>query len=125
MSAVHAQLPRVQQPAPRPRLAIVPAYRHRPSRTPFVLLLVVLLSVGLITLLLLNTALSQDSFRLSDLRRHSAQLTDDEQGLERQIADLEAPQRLAKTARELGLRPSGNPIFLRTPDGRVIGDTGQ
>jgi cell division protein FtsL len=90
-----------------------------------VLLLVALLSVGLITLLLLNTALSQDSFRLSDLRRHSAQLTDDEQGLERQIADLEAPQRLAKTARELGLRPSGNPIFLHTPDGRVIGDTGQ
>ena len=125
MSAVHAQLPRVQQPAPRPRLAIVPAYRHQPSRTPFVLLLVALLGVGLITLLLLNTALSQDSFRLSDLRRQSAQLTDDEQGLERQIADLEAPARLAKMARSLGMKPSGNPIFLRTPDGRVIGVTGQ
>ena len=125
MSAVHAQLPRVQQPVPRPRLAIVPAYRHRRSRTPFVLLLVALLSVGLISLLLLNTALSQDSFRLSDLGRHSAQLTDDEQALERQIADLEAPQRLAETARELGMKPSGNPLFLRTPDGRVIGDTGQ
>jgi cell division protein FtsL len=125
MSAVHAQLPRVQQPAARPRLAIVPAYRHRTSRTPFVLLLVALLSVGLISLLLLNTALSQDSFRLSDLRRHSAQLTDDEQALERQIADLEAPQRLAETARELGMKPSGNPIFLRTPDGRVIGEPGQ
>jgi len=125
MSAVHAQLPRVQQPVPRPRLAIVPAYRHRRSRTPFVLLLVALLSVGLISLLLLNTALSQDSFRLSDLGRRSAQLTDDEQALERQIADLEAPQRLAETARELGMKPSGNPIFLRTPDGRVIGDTGQ
>jgi hypothetical protein len=34
-------------------------------------------------------------------------------GLERQIADLEAPQRLAETARDL-VRPSGNPIFLRT-----------
>jgi len=90
-----------------------------------VLLLEALLSVGLISLLLLNTALSQDSFRLSDLGRHSAQLTDDEQALERQIADLEAPQRLAETARELGMKPSGNPIFLRTPDGRVIGDTGQ
>jgi cell division protein FtsB len=125
MSAVHAQLPRVQQPTRRPRLAIVPAYRHRPSRTPFVLLLVALLSVGLIALLLLNTALSQDSFRLSDLRQHSAQLTDDEQGLERQIADLEAPQRLAERARELGLRPGGDPLFVRTPDGRVIGDPGQ
>ena len=125
MSALHAQLPRVQQPAPRPRLAIVPTPRHRPSRTPFVLLLVALLSVGLITLLLLNTALSQDSFRLSDLRQRSAQLTDNEQGLERQIADLEAPQRLAKTARELGMKPGGNPLFLRTPDGRVIGDPGQ
>lgn len=125
MSAVHAQLPRVQQPAPRPRLAIVPTSRHRPSRTPFVLVLVALLSVGLITLLLLNTALSQDSFRLSDLRQRSAQLTDDEQGLERQIADLEAPQRLAETARELGMKPSGDPLFLRAPDGRVIGDPGQ
>jgi len=125
MSAVHAQLPRVQQPTQRPRLAIVPAYRHRRSRTPFVVLLVALLSVGLITLLLLNTALSQDSFRVSDLRQRSAQLTDNEQALERQVADLEAPQRLAKTARELGMKPGGNPLFLRTPDGRVIGDPGQ
>lgn len=122
MSAVHAPLPREPQPAPRPRLTLVPGYRRRASRTPFVVLLAALLAVGLITLLVLNTALSQDSFRLTDLRRQSAQLTDEEQGLEREIADLEAPARLAERAKELGMKPSGDPLFLRIPDGPVIGD---
>jgi cell division protein FtsL len=90
-----------------------------------VVLLAALLAIGLISLLVLNTALSQDSFRLTDLRRQSAQLTDEEQGLEREIADLEAPQRLAERAKELGMKPSGDPLFLRTLDGRVIGDSGR
>jgi cell division protein FtsB len=125
MSAIHAQLLRAAQPRQRPRLAVVPAYRRRPSRTPFVLLLVALLGVGLGTLLFLNTALSQDSFRLTDMRRQSAQLTDREEVLQRQIDELEAPQRLAAAAKALGMRPTGDRVFLTVPGGRVIGEAAQ
>ncbi len=80
-----------------------------------------LLSVGLIALLLLNTTLAQDSFRLADLRDRAAVLSDRTEVLAREIADLEAPQRLAEAARALGLVPRDDVRFLRTPGGEVIG----
>ncbi|WP_173263365.1 FtsB family cell division protein [Streptomyces pacificus] len=90
------------------------------ARTPFVLLVVVLLGGGLITLLLLNTSLNEGSFRLSELRKKTTELTDREQALQRDVDARSAPDALERRARELGMVPGGSPAFLG-PDGTVRG----
>lgn len=106
---------------PAARLAqLVPSGSARAARTPFVLLVVVLLGSGLITLLLLNASLNQGSFALSELRKETTELTDEEQALQKEVDAYEAPDALARRARELGMVPGGGPVFLN-PDGSVRG----
>jgi hypothetical protein len=81
---------------------------------------VLLLGGGLIALLMLNSALSEASFRLDDLQKDTKGLTDEEQGLQRDIDSYSAPEALQRRARELGMIPGGDPAFL-SPDGTVKG----
>ncbi|QGV82844.1 cell division protein FtsL [Streptomyces ficellus] len=94
------------------------------ARTPFVLLVVVLLGGGLIALLLLNSSLNEGSFRLSELKKRTTELTDEEQELQRDVDDRSAPDALERRARELGMVPGGSPAFL-SPDGSVRGVPGR
>jgi hypothetical protein len=103
------------------RLAgLMPARPSTAARTPFVLLVVVLLGGGLITLLLLNSSLNQGSFKLSELKRKTTGLTDEQQALQRDVDSYSAPDALERRARELGMVPGGSPAFL-DPDGTVRG----
>ncbi|GHE67244.1 hypothetical protein CP980_24395 [Streptomyces vinaceus] len=88
--------------------------------TPFVLLVVALLAGGLISLLLLNSALNQGSFQLSKLKKETTALTDEEQALQRDVDGYSAPDALQRRAHELGLVPGGSPVFIG-PDGKVTG----
>ncbi|MCQ6556047.1 cell division protein FtsL [Streptomyces sp. C10-9-1] len=107
------------------RLArLLPSGPSSAARTPFVLLVVLLLSGGLITLLLLNSSLSQGSFRLSELKKRTTELTDQQQALQRDVDGRSAPDALARRARELGMVPGGSPAFLDT-DGTVRGVPGE
>ena len=107
---------------PAPPLRLVPAPRRRVARrTPFVLLIVTVLGVGLVALLLLNTGVAQDSFQLTDLRRQSALLQDREEALEQEIAQLSTPDRLAKEAERLGMQPGSGPVFIEVPGGTILG----
>ncbi|MFB6810718.1 hypothetical protein [Streptomyces sp. NPDC056387] len=90
------------------------------ARTPFVLLVVALLAGGLISLLLLNSALNQGSFQLSRLKKETTALTDEEQALQRDVDGYSAPDALQRRAQELGLVPGGSPVFIG-PDGKVTG----
>lgn len=90
------------------------------ARTPFVLLVVALLGGGLISLLLLNSALNQGSFQLSKLKKETTALTDEEQALQRDVDGYSAPDALQRRAHELGLVPGGSPVFIG-PDGKVAG----
>ncbi|MEU0941960.1 septum formation initiator family protein [Streptomyces canus] len=90
------------------------------ARTPFVLLVVLLLGGGLIGLLVLNSALSEGSFKLTDLQKDTKSLTDEQQALQRDIDAYSAPDALLRRARELGMVPGGDPVFL-DPDGTVKG----
>ncbi|MEU4111758.1 septum formation initiator family protein [Streptomyces sp. NPDC027717] len=112
------------KPAPRGRAArlarLIPAGRARAARTPFVLLVVLLLGGGLLGLLVLNSALSEGSFELDDIQRRTKSLTDEEQALQRDIDAYSAPDALQRRARELGMVPGGDPAFLG-PDGTVKG----
>ncbi|MEV5428869.1 septum formation initiator family protein [Streptomyces sp. NPDC052701] len=106
------------------RLAqLLPAGSGQAARTPFVLLVVLLLAGGLIGLLVLNSALSEGAFRLDDLQRETKNLTDEEQALQRDIDAYSAPDALQRRARELGMVPGGDPAFLE-PDGTVKGVPG-
>ncbi|MEV8564243.1 hypothetical protein AB0436_01385 [Streptomyces sp. NPDC051322] len=103
------------------RLArLLPARPSRAARTPFVLLVVLLLGGGLIGLLMLNSALNAGSFQLSKYEKRNTELTDEEQALQRDVDDRSAPGALAKRAGELGMVPGGGPVFLN-PDGTVRG----
>ncbi|WP_405493833.1 hypothetical protein [Streptomyces sp. NBC_00096] len=90
------------------------------ARTPFVLLVVALLGGGLISLLLLNSALNEGSFQLSKLKKETTALTDEEQALQRDVDGYSAPDALQRRAHELGLVPGGSPVFIG-PDGKVAG----
>ncbi|MFC8586738.1 septum formation initiator family protein [Streptomyces sp. NPDC057217] len=100
---------------------LMPSGPSTAARTPFVLLVVVLLGGGLISLLLLNSALNQGSFRLNELKNETTELTDEEQALQRDVDDYAAPDALERRARELGMVPGGSPAFLG-PDGKVLGE---
>lgn len=89
-------------------------------RTPFVLLVVVLLGSGLIALLLLNSSLNQGSFELSRLEKQTTELSDERQALQQEVDRLSAPDALERRARKLGMVPGGSPAFLN-PDGSVSG----
>jgi cell division protein FtsB len=99
----------------------VPADRpSAPARTPFVLLVVLLLGSGLLSLLLLNAAVNQGAFELDELEKRAEELTDEEQALQQELDSFSSPDALAERAREMGLVPGGNPAFI-LPDGTVRG----
>ncbi|TNM31231.1 septum formation initiator [Streptomyces sedi] len=100
---------------------LVPARGTTAARTPFVLLVVVLLGAGMVTLLILNASLNQGSFQLSELRRETQELTDEQQRLQAEVDAYSAPGALAERAEELGLVPAGPPAFLGE-DGGLLGD---
>lgn len=90
------------------------------ARTPFVILVVTLLAGGLISLLLLNAAVNQDSFELNKLEKETTGYTDEQQQLQQEVDQYGAPGTLERKARELGMVPGGNPAFLDS-DGSVRG----
>lgn len=106
------------------RLArLLPQGPSQAARTPFVLLVVLLLGGGLITLLILNSSLNEGSFQLSELKKETKDLTEEEQELQRDVDGYAEPDALQRRARELGMVPGGDPAFL-DPDGTVRGIPG-
>lgn len=103
------------------RLRVAPPPPVSVPRAPFVALILVLVVGGVLGILVINTKINENSFRLGKLQQEQAALDLREQQLEKQIADAEAPGSLAAQARKLGLVDSGPPAFIRLPDGRVIG----
>jgi hypothetical protein len=93
----------------------------RLPRTPFIALVVGLVVVGVLGVLVLNTKINENSFRLNDLKATQAALDVQEQQLQQQLADLESPGNLRAAATRLGLVPAGTPAFISLPDGRVVG----
>ncbi|MGN6612108.1 MAG: hypothetical protein ACTHLJ_10065 [Angustibacter sp.] len=106
---------------PRPTLRVVRPPAVERGRTVFAVACLLLLVGGLLSLLLINTALAQGSFTLHDLQAQSDELGDREQALRQDIDVQAAPERLAARARALGMVPSQSPAFLRLSDGKLLG----
>ncbi|SCL23596.1 hypothetical protein [Micromonospora inyonensis] len=104
-----------------PRLRVAPPPPVSVPRAPFVGLVLVLVVGGVLGILLVNTKINENAFRLEKLQQQQAKLDVDEQQLKKQIAEHEAPGNLTAEARKLGLVESDDPAFIQLPDGRMIG----
>ncbi|HMH90678.1 MAG TPA: hypothetical protein VK586_06285, partial [Streptosporangiaceae bacterium] len=89
------------------------------SRTPFVLLVLGLLGGGLVCLLVINTTLSAASYQINTLQQGNAQLSQQEQALQQQIAKEQAPATIEKRAYQLGMRPEQRLNFVNARTGKV------
>ena len=104
-----------------PRLRVVTGAPLRRGGAVFGIICATLLAMGLLGLLVLNTALAQGSFTLHDLRATSDQLTDTEGALNQSLDVSKSPANLAMRAAGMGMVPAESAAFLRLSDGTVIG----
>jgi hypothetical protein len=105
----------------RPPLRVVQAPPTAGSPLGFAVMCAALLGAGLLALLLLNTAVAQDSFGLQRLQDNARVLANQKQALI-QSNDLAAsPASLSAKAWALGLVPASGTAFVELPSGKVLG----
>lgn len=109
------------RPGAGPRLAVIEGFAGRRSAIPFALLILGVLGIGLVCLLMLNTAMDENSVKTAQAQQRQAALTDREQQLAQQLAGLNAPGALSSQAAALGLVPNPQPAFLDPSSGAVLG----
>jgi hypothetical protein len=118
------RIDRVAEPAERPtlpRLRVAPPAPVTVARAPFVAMMLVVVIVGVVGILVLNTKINENAFRLDALQRNGQVLDRKEDAMNRELANFESPGSLAAAARRLGLVPADRPAFITLPDGTVLG----
>ena len=78
----------------------------------FVIAISSIFIAGLLSLLIINTALAQDAFKLQQLKQQATVLADQREAILRQVAEKASPENLAASAEKLGMVASSNPRFL-------------
>ena len=126
MTQARTRVPRFAEAAvERARLTVVPTRsmgRTQAARTPFAVLVLGMLALGVVGLLMFNTNMQQASFRATTLQAKVSALTAKEQGLNMELDSLRDPQRLATEAKHLGMVPPSQPAFIRLADGAILGN---
>ncbi len=102
-------------------LRLVRPVRSRARRTPFVVVVMIVLSVGLVGLIIMSTVLQAQSFEAAKLTREASALEIQQQSLSREVEQLLSPASVARRALVFGMVPNTNPAFLRLSDGKVLG----
>lgn len=105
----------------RARLTVVPRGRTTAPRTPFAILVGVVLLLGVVGLLMFNTSMQQASFTATELEEKATILNAKKQELRMELDRLRDPQRVSEAAAGLGMVPMTTPAFLRLSDGTVLG----
>ena len=78
----------------------------------FLFVLSGIFGVGLLSLLLINTLLTQDAFVLQRLK-HNVNMTNDQRdAILRQVATKSSPESLSVEAKKMGMVPASNPQFI-------------
>ena len=122
INQARSRVPRFAETAvERARLTVVPRVRSRAPKVPFVSLVTLLLVGGVAGLLAFNTSMQQASFTATSMEQRAAVLDAREQSLQMELETLRDPQRVAVTARRMGMVPPSAPAFLRLEDGAVLG----
>jgi hypothetical protein len=105
----------------KPRLRVAPPAPVTVPRAPFVVLVLVVVVAGVLGILVLNTKINENAFKLAQLQSQRSNLDQQEQQLDQQLADLESPNSLAAAACRLGMVKAPNPAYLQLPNGQMIG----
>jgi hypothetical protein len=94
---------------------------HRRPVKGIVALVGLIVVAGFLVILSLNMAVAQGAFTVALLEEEAAALSEREQALLRQVAQLESPASLATKAKALGMQPAPGGSFLRLADGTMVG----
>lgn len=128
MSAQPAFAPSRREVNPAPlsdaaarRLRLVRPVRSRARKAPFVVVVMVMLSIGLVGLIVMSTVLQSQSFEAASLNRQANALEIQQQSLAREVDELLSPASVARRALVFSMVPNTNPAFLRLSDGKVLG----
>ncbi|MBJ7341184.1 MAG: hypothetical protein JHC64_26025, partial [Mycolicibacterium sp.] len=112
-----AKAPKVIRPPLRERLLVKLAAidldpRRFVTRVPFVVLVIGALGIGLGVTLWLSTDAAERSYELGRARQVNQALTQQKEGLERDVLEAQAAPALAEAARNLGMIPSRDTAHL-------------
>lgn len=103
------------------RLRLVRPVRSRARKAPFVVVVMIILSIGLVGLIVMSTILQAQSFEAAKLESEAKALDIQKQSLTREVEGLLSPASVARRALVFGMVPNTNPAFLRLSDGKVLG----
>ncbi|MEI6216356.1 MAG: hypothetical protein WCP64_03690 [Actinomycetes bacterium] len=85
---------------------------ERTDRAGFIAILIGIFLAGLISLLVINTLLTQDAFVLQRLKIQTNLFNDQRDAIVQLVAKESSPEHLAAAATKLGMIPAVNPEFL-------------
>ena len=109
--------------APKPRLLPKAAPRTRKANLGiFAVACLGVVTVGLVTMLIVNTMLASGAFTISELQAEKAQLLEQEQQLQEEVAKASSPLLLEERARALGMVPQDAPAFISLETGEILGN---
>src|ERR1700761_8439375 len=101
---------------PRSRAGGRAAPRHK---MPFLLLVVGMLAGALVCMLVISTTLAAGSFRITSLQKQDQALSKQQQQLQQQVSQDQAPRVIAQGAEQLGMKPVSQLEFLNVKTGQV------
>ncbi|MFG3341444.1 hypothetical protein [Glycomyces sp. NPDC048151] len=111
-------LPRTRtETKPQAKPAPEPVEVPRPAFVGGVLALVV---AGIFGLLVLNTVINEDAYRLQELRTQAGELDQTEQALEDELSQLDTPGNLQAMAETYGMVQPEKVTFLYLPGGELV-----
>lgn len=105
----------------RPSLRVVDAAPASGLHIGMGAIVAMLVIIGFVATLLLNTMRTEGSFELSALQEQNSQLHATQVSLEAQVAQMQSPATLADRAQDLGMVPSPSTAVLRLSDNTVVG----
>ncbi|GIH19051.1 hypothetical protein [Rugosimonospora africana] len=121
LAPASAPTPAVRRGKGRGALRVAPPAPVTAPRAPFVALVLVVVVAGVLGILVLNTKINENAFRLAHLEDQQNTLDEQEQQLNEQLADDSSPTNLAALARAQGMVNAGQPAYITLPNGAVIG----
>ncbi|WP_189169196.1 hypothetical protein [Pilimelia anulata] len=103
-----------------PWLTVAPPAPVSVPRAPFVALLLLVVVGGVLGILMVNTSVMENAFRLQNLQQQYADLDRVEGELRRDLEYTETPNNLYRAAKRLGMVDGGQPAVITLPNGRQI-----
>lgn len=107
----------------RPRLLPAAGPRRRAHLGVFAIVCLAIATVGLVSMLIVNTMLASGAFTVSELQAEKALLLEQEQQLSEEIAIASSPLLLEEKVRAMGMVPQDAPAFIDLESGEIVGNT--